>query len=126
VGELSTGLPASGSGATGSVKVASGTQIAIAAFTATADQAQIIQQVLQLKQPVVFRLNPYRQNLHLVQMIWTARTSATDVEVSEQSQDKLGWSTCVADGTARACPMAEPARVYNSYYHAGCPDEPLN
>lgn len=53
-----------------------GTQIAIAAFTATADpkQAQIIQQVLQLKQPVVFRLNPYRQNLHLlVQTIWTPR-----------------------------------------------------
>jgi ATP-dependent DNA helicase RecQ len=53
-----------------------GTKIAIAAFTATADpQAQqIIQQVLQLKQPVVFRQNPYRQNLHLkVQTAWTPR-----------------------------------------------------
>ena len=53
-----------------------GTQIAIAAFTATATpaQAQIIQQVLQLQQPVVFRQSPYRQNLHLkVQIIWTPR-----------------------------------------------------
>lgn len=53
-----------------------GTQIAIAAFTATADppQAQIIQQVLQLQQPDVFRQNPYRQNLHLlVQTVWTPR-----------------------------------------------------
>jgi len=53
-----------------------GTQIAIAAFTATADPAaqQTIQQVLQLKQPSVFRQNPYRQNLHLnVQIVWTPR-----------------------------------------------------
>ncbi len=53
-----------------------GTKIVIAAFTATADpQAQqIIHQVLQLKQPAVFRQNPYRQNLHLkVQTAWTPR-----------------------------------------------------
>lgn len=53
-----------------------GTQIAIAAFTATADPTaqQIIQQVLQLQQPAVFRQNPYRQNLHLkVQIVWTPR-----------------------------------------------------
>ena len=53
-----------------------GTKIAIAAFTATADPAaqQIIQQVLQLKQPAIFRLNPYRPNLHLkVQTAWTPR-----------------------------------------------------
>ena len=53
-----------------------GTKIAIAAFTATADpQAQkIIQQVLQLQQPELFRLNPYRPNLHLkVEIAWTPR-----------------------------------------------------
>ena len=53
-----------------------GTQIAIAAFTATADPAAqtIIQQVLQLKKPNIFRQNPYRQNLHLkVQIVWTPR-----------------------------------------------------
>lgn len=52
------------------------TQIAIAAFTATADPAtrQTIEQVLQLQQPAVFRQNPYRQNLHLkVQMVWSTR-----------------------------------------------------
>jgi ATP-dependent DNA helicase RecQ len=54
----------------------SGTQIAIAAFTATADpQAQqTIQQVLQLKQPQLFRQNPHRPNLHLkIQIAWTPR-----------------------------------------------------
>jgi ATP-dependent DNA helicase RecQ len=53
-----------------------GTQIAIAAFTATADPAtqQTIEQVLQLQQPDVFRQNPYRENLHLkVQTVWTPR-----------------------------------------------------
>lgn len=53
-----------------------GTKIAIAAFTATASpaQAQTIEQVLQIQQPVVFRQNPYRQNLHLkVQTVWTPR-----------------------------------------------------
>lgn len=53
-----------------------GTKIAIAAFTATADPTaqKTIQQVLQLQQPEVFRLNPYRQNLYLkVQIAWTPR-----------------------------------------------------
>jgi len=54
-----------------------GTQIGIAAFTATADpQAQqVIQQVLQLQNPQIFLLNPYRSNLHLsVQITWTPRS----------------------------------------------------
>lgn len=53
-----------------------GTKIAIAAFTATAnpDAQQTIQRVLQLQQPKVFRLNPYRANLHLnVQVVWTPK-----------------------------------------------------
>jgi ATP-dependent DNA helicase RecQ len=51
-----------------------GTQIAIAAFTATADpQAQTtITQVLQLQRPQKFLLSPYRSNLHLsIQIAWT-------------------------------------------------------
>lgn len=51
-----------------------GTKISIAAFTATADpEAQkTIHQVLKLKQPEIFRLNPYRPNLHLsVRIVWT-------------------------------------------------------
>lgn len=53
-----------------------GTKIAIAAFTATADPEaqQKIKNVLQLQQPDIFRLNPYRENLHLkVKTVWTPR-----------------------------------------------------
>jgi ATP-dependent DNA helicase RecQ len=53
-----------------------GTKISIAAFTATADplSQQTIKQVLQLKQPAEFILNPHRQNLKLsVKQIWTPR-----------------------------------------------------
>jgi ATP-dependent DNA helicase RecQ len=53
-----------------------GTQLSIAAFTATADpQAQqIICQTLQLQQPQVFLISPYRPNLHLtVRIAWTPR-----------------------------------------------------
>lgn len=53
-----------------------GTRLSIAAFTATADpQAQAtIQRVLQLEDPQIFRLNPYRPNLTLnVQVVWTPR-----------------------------------------------------
>ncbi|QLE56866.1 ATP-dependent DNA helicase RecQ [Nostoc sp. TCL26-01] len=53
-----------------------GTKISIAAFTATADPSaqKIIQTVLQLQQPEIFRLNPYRPNLHLnVRIAWTPR-----------------------------------------------------
>jgi ATP-dependent DNA helicase RecQ len=54
----------------------SGTKIAIAAFTATADQLsqQTIKKVLQLDNPVEFILNPHRKNLQLsVKQIWTPR-----------------------------------------------------
>ena len=51
-----------------------GTKIALAAFTATADPlAQtVISETLQLQQPAVFKLNPYRSNLNPnVRIIWT-------------------------------------------------------
>lgn len=53
-----------------------GSRIAIAAFTATADpQAQrTIRDVLQLRDPQTFLVNPYRANLNLsVQIVWTPR-----------------------------------------------------
>ncbi|MBD1912770.1 RecQ family ATP-dependent DNA helicase [Leptolyngbya sp. FACHB-8] len=53
-----------------------GSQIAIAAFTATADPAaqRIIRDCLQLQNPVQFLNNPYRENLALsVQTVWTPR-----------------------------------------------------
>ncbi|MCC0175463.1 ATP-dependent DNA helicase RecQ [Waterburya agarophytonicola K14] len=53
-----------------------GTKIAIAAFTATADpqtQTEIIQ-VLELKQPEIFLVSPYRPNLNLkIKTVWTPR-----------------------------------------------------
>ena len=55
---------------------ASGSKIAIAAFTATADpQAQReITQALELKQPETFLISPYRANLSLnIKTIWTPR-----------------------------------------------------
>lgn len=51
-----------------------GTKIAIAAFTATADPTaqKTIREVLQLQQPDMFKLNPYRPNLRLkVQRVCT-------------------------------------------------------
>ena len=53
-----------------------GTKISIAAFTATADPSaqQIIRKVLQLQQPQLFLISPYRPNLNLkVQTVWTPR-----------------------------------------------------
>ena len=53
-----------------------GSRLAIAAFTATADPLtqQALQSVLQLRNPQIIRLNPYRDNLHLaVQTVWTPR-----------------------------------------------------
>lgn len=51
-------------------------KIPVAAFTATADPTaqKTIQQVLQLENPEIFRLNPYRENLNLkVEIAWTPR-----------------------------------------------------
>ncbi|MEB3149613.1 MAG: RecQ family ATP-dependent DNA helicase, partial [Sphaerospermopsis sp.] len=53
-----------------------GTKISIAAFTATADPAaqKIIADVLQLQKPDSYKLNPYRNNLHLnVRIAWTPK-----------------------------------------------------
>ncbi|MEQ8386122.1 MAG: ATP-dependent DNA helicase RecQ [Coleofasciculus sp. A1-SPW-01] len=53
-----------------------GSQIPIAAFTATADPSaqDTISKVLQLQHPQAFLISPYRQNLNLdVQIVWTPR-----------------------------------------------------
>ncbi|AFY65672.1 ATP-dependent DNA helicase RecQ [Geitlerinema sp. PCC 7407] len=53
-----------------------GARLAIAAFTATADPAaqRILREVLGLRQPAIFRLNPYRANLSpRVQVAWSPR-----------------------------------------------------
>lgn len=60
----------------------SGSKIAIAAFTATADlqtQQEIIS-TLNLQQPQKFIISPYRSNLHVqVKMIWTPRGRKQEV-----------------------------------------------
>jgi ATP-dependent DNA helicase RecQ len=53
-----------------------GTKMAVAAFTATADPTaqQTIQRVLQLQNPQLFKINPYRSNLQLqVKIAWTPK-----------------------------------------------------
>lgn len=53
-----------------------GSKMAIAAFTATADPLteQALRSILQLQNPQLIRLNPYRDNLHLtVQTVWTPK-----------------------------------------------------
>ncbi|PSB18950.1 ATP-dependent DNA helicase RecQ [Phormidesmis priestleyi ULC007] len=68
-----------------------GTRIAIAAFTATADPQtqQTIERVLQLQDPQVFRLNPYRSNLSLtVQTVQTPRGRRDQLLKLIQSQLK--------------------------------------
>ena len=52
------------------------TNIAIAAFTATADPStqKTLQTVLRLQTPQIIRLNPYRSNLHLaIKTVWTPK-----------------------------------------------------
>lgn len=66
-----------------------GSEIAIAAFTATADPAtqQDIRNVLGLKQPQVFRNSPYRKNLHLkIVRVWTAARRRDRLRQFIQSQ----------------------------------------
>ena len=65
----------------------------IAAFTATADPSaqQTICKVLQLQQPEVFLISPYRQNLHLkVQTIWTPRGRRQQMLKFIQARAKQG------------------------------------
>jgi len=105
-----------------------GTRIAIAAFTATADPKaqEIIQQVLQLKQPAIFRQNPYRQNLHLkVQIAWTPRCRKQQLLKLIQSQ--LGASGLVYVRTRRDSEILAQWLGQNRYptvgYHAGLSPE---
>jgi ATP-dependent DNA helicase RecQ len=68
-----------------------GSRIAIAAFTATADPVaqQTIQRVLQLENPQIFRLNPYRPNLSLnVQTVSTPRGRRQQLLKFVRSQSK--------------------------------------
>jgi len=106
-----------------------GTRIAIAAFTATADPKaqEIIQQVLQLKQPDVFRLNPYRQNLHLlVQTAWTPRCRKQKLLKLIQAQENgvagLVYVRTRRDSESLAQWLGQ-SRYATAGYHAGLSPE---
>ena len=106
-----------------------GTKIAIAAFTATAnpDAQQTIQRVLQLQQPEVFRLNPYRANLHLnVQVVWTPRQRRQQLLKFIQAkpgQAGLVYVRTRRDGEALAEWLSQQG-FQTAAYHAGLsPDE---
>ena len=105
-----------------------GTQIAIAAFTATADPVtqQTIEQVLQLQQPAVFRQNPYRDNLHLmVQTVWTPRGRRQ--RLLKFIQAKPGQAGLVYVSTRRDCESLAAWLAQQGYstaaYHAGLSPE---
>lgn len=106
-----------------------GTKMAIAAFTATAnpEAQQTIQRVLQLQQPEVFRLNPYRANLHLnVQVVWTPRQRRQQLLKFIQArtgQAGLVYVRTRRDGEALAEWLLQQG-FQTAAYHAGLsPDE---
>ncbi|MBE9199292.1 MULTISPECIES: ATP-dependent DNA helicase RecQ [unclassified Nodularia (in: cyanobacteria)] len=101
-----------------------GTKISIAAFTATADPAaqKTIQTVLQLQQPEIFRLNPYRPNLHpIVRIAWTPRSRKHQLLKFIQNRPKQSGLIYVRtrkDSENLAVWLAEMG--YNTAsYHAG-------
>lgn len=100
-----------------------GTQIAIAAFTATADaQAQqTIQQVLQLQQPAIFRSNPYRQNLHLkVQTVFTPRGRRQQLLRFIQTTGQVGLVyACTRRDTENLAQWLSRLGYVTAAYHAG-------
>jgi ATP-dependent DNA helicase RecQ len=101
-----------------------GTQIAIAAFTATADPVaqQTIKKVLQLQTPDIYLQNPYRENLHLkVQTIWTPR--GRKQQLLKFIQSKPGEAGLIYVRTRRDSEsLAEwlgQQGYINAAYHAG-------
>lgn len=101
-----------------------GTQMAIAAFTATADPKaqQTIQQVLQLQHPQTFLLNPYRENLHLsVKIAWTPRDRRQQLLKFIQARPKTAGLVYVRtrrDGEALA-EWLQQQGCRTAAYHAG-------
>ncbi|MEB3268204.1 MAG: ATP-dependent DNA helicase RecQ [Leptolyngbya sp.] len=101
-----------------------GTPLPIAAFTATADpQAQaVIRSVLQLQEPQVVRLSPYRANLHLgVKTVWTPqmRQQALGQFIHAQGQQAgLVYVRTRRDSETLAATLAQRGHRV-APYHAG-------
>ncbi len=100
-----------------------GSQIAIAAFTATADPQtqQTIQRVLQLEQPAVFRLSPYRPNLKLqIRTVWTPRGRRQQLLQFIQTQPGTGLIYTRSRRDTEALTTELAAQGYpTAAYHAG-------
>ncbi|MBD2337588.1 ATP-dependent DNA helicase RecQ [Calothrix sp. FACHB-156] len=101
-----------------------GSKISVAAFTATADPLaqKIITSVLQLQQPDIYRLNPYRPNLHLnVCIAWTPRGRKEKlVKFIQQRSQQAGlvYVRTRRDSENLAAWLAEMGYATASY-HAG-------
>ena len=83
-----------------------GTTMAIAAFTATAnpDAQQTIQRVLQLQQPEIFRLNPYRAQFApqcTGGVDSEAATTANCLRLSRQDGGRLVWCMSARDAIVK-------------------------
>lgn len=102
----------------------SGTKIAIAAFTATADPdaQKTIAMVLQLRKPETFLLSPYRDNLHLtVKIVWTPRGRKQKMLKFIRSKGKQSGLVYVRSrGESEELSVWFQSLGYNSAaYHAG-------
>jgi ATP-dependent DNA helicase RecQ len=101
-----------------------GTQLPIAAFTATAAPAaqQVLRQVLQLQSPLVVRLNPHRPNLQLaVQSVLTERDRRQRLKRQLQAHPQRSGLIYVRtrkDSEAIAAWLAQQG-YQTAAYHAG-------
>jgi ATP-dependent DNA helicase RecQ len=100
------------------------TRIAIAAFTATADPhtQATIEKILQLQQPQIFRLNPYRDNLSLrVQTVWTPRDRRQRMLKFIQAQGKYSGLVYVRTrrDTEELANWFQQLGFQTAAYHAG-------
>ena len=101
-----------------------GTNIAIAAFTATADpQAQkIIKTTLQLQNPTQFLLSPYRDNLHLkVQHICTPRSRRQQLFKFIKAREKQAGLVYVRTrkDSEKLAEILREKNYQTTAYHAG-------
>ncbi|BAZ06016.1 RecQ family ATP-dependent DNA helicase [Calothrix sp. NIES-3974] len=101
-----------------------GTKISFAAFTATADPlAQtVITECLELQQPQVFRLNPYRSNLNpSVRICWSSRQRYHNLLYfiqKKQKQPGLVYTRTRRDSEELASRLSSQGLVTVAY-HAG-------
>jgi ATP-dependent DNA helicase RecQ len=100
------------------------TKIPLAAFTATADPfaQKIIKETLQLQQPDIFQINPYRSNLNLsVRIAWTPRGRKQQLLKFIQSKPKQTGLVYVRTrrDSEHLAVWLQQAGLATASYHAG-------